>query len=196
MAELVDAADSKSVFERSGSSSLPRGTKIRKKPTLWSVFFCLRLGAPTRSLWEIAQPFEPRCRTGSNVRERVTFPCGSGRVEASNRREADDAVYGTGSTGVLGGSTPRHARSHSVPANSISYVQFHESPPGAALTLSAQAFFMPSSSANRSRYPTGSCTRKFTANRAHRECVRDGLCNRAATRGQQQKHHVARIKSV
>ena len=26
MAELVDAADSKSVFERSGSSSLPRGT--------------------------------------------------------------------------------------------------------------------------------------------------------------------------
>ena len=30
MAELVDAADSKSVFERSGSSSLPRGTKIKK----------------------------------------------------------------------------------------------------------------------------------------------------------------------
>ena len=28
MAELVDAADSKSVFERSGSSSLPRGTII------------------------------------------------------------------------------------------------------------------------------------------------------------------------
>jgi hypothetical protein len=27
MAELVDAADSKSVFERSGSSILPRGTK-------------------------------------------------------------------------------------------------------------------------------------------------------------------------
>lgn len=44
MAELVDAADSKSVFERSGSSSLPRGTKIRKKPTLWSVFLCLGFG--------------------------------------------------------------------------------------------------------------------------------------------------------
>ena len=43
MAELVDAADSKSVFERSGSSSLPRGTKIQKKPTLWSVFLCLSI---------------------------------------------------------------------------------------------------------------------------------------------------------
>lgn len=31
MAELVDAADSKSVFERSGSSSLPRGTNTEKK---------------------------------------------------------------------------------------------------------------------------------------------------------------------
>lgn len=31
MAELVDAADSKSVFARSGSSSLPRGTNTMKK---------------------------------------------------------------------------------------------------------------------------------------------------------------------
>lgn len=38
MAELVDAADSKSVFERSGSSILPRGTILRK--TLkFKVFF-------------------------------------------------------------------------------------------------------------------------------------------------------------
>ena len=34
MAELVDAADSKSVFERSGSSILPRGTKHRFKVPL------------------------------------------------------------------------------------------------------------------------------------------------------------------
>lgn len=40
MAELVDAADSKSVFERSGSSSLPRGTKIQEKPTFLGRFFC------------------------------------------------------------------------------------------------------------------------------------------------------------
>ncbi len=38
MAELVDAADSKSVFERSGSSSLPRGT-ILKKTLNFKVFF-------------------------------------------------------------------------------------------------------------------------------------------------------------
>ncbi len=107
------------------------GHQDPEKTDLMVGFFCLRLGAPTRSLWEIAQSFEPRCRTGNNVRERVTFPCGSGHVEASNRREADDAVYGTGFAGVRGGSTPRHARSHSVPANSISYVQLHESPPAA-----------------------------------------------------------------
>lgn len=40
MAELVDAADSKSVFERSGSSSLPRGTKSEKADLKWSAFFC------------------------------------------------------------------------------------------------------------------------------------------------------------
>ena len=39
MAELVDAADSKSVFERSGSSSLPRGTKIKKGLALQGLFF-------------------------------------------------------------------------------------------------------------------------------------------------------------
>jgi hypothetical protein len=39
MAELVDAADSKSVFERSGSSSLPRGTKLNKKALLSKAFF-------------------------------------------------------------------------------------------------------------------------------------------------------------
>lgn len=38
MAELVDAADSKSVFERSGSSILPRGTKI-EKDLEFKVFF-------------------------------------------------------------------------------------------------------------------------------------------------------------
>ncbi len=54
MAELVDAADSKSVFERSGSSSLPRGTKQQylrvsnslsdpKKPATWPVFLCLSI---------------------------------------------------------------------------------------------------------------------------------------------------------
>ncbi len=56
MAELVDAADSKSVFERSGSSSLPRGTKIQipstgdcsKKTDLESVFLCLGFGRSLR----------------------------------------------------------------------------------------------------------------------------------------------------
>ena len=43
MAELVDAADSKSVFERSGSSSLPRGTKIRKNRPYGRFFFGRRL---------------------------------------------------------------------------------------------------------------------------------------------------------
>lgn len=45
MAELVDAADSKSVFERSGSSSLPRGT-ILKKTLKFKVFFfaCRKVG--------------------------------------------------------------------------------------------------------------------------------------------------------
>ena len=56
MAELVDAADSKSVFERSGSSSLPRGTKSRsfyqdrsRETDLESVFLCLAF-APVRSV--------------------------------------------------------------------------------------------------------------------------------------------------
>ena len=39
MAELVDAADSKSVFERSGSSSLPRGTMIEQETDLRVGFF-------------------------------------------------------------------------------------------------------------------------------------------------------------
>ncbi len=39
MAELVDAADSKSVFERSGSSSLPRGTNTEKKVLRKQGFF-------------------------------------------------------------------------------------------------------------------------------------------------------------
>ncbi len=42
MAELVDAADSKSVFERSGSSSLPRGTKLRKVLLSKAFFFAYR----------------------------------------------------------------------------------------------------------------------------------------------------------
>ena len=42
MAELVDAADSKSVFERSGSSILPRGTKIEKDLEIQGLFFRLR----------------------------------------------------------------------------------------------------------------------------------------------------------
>ena len=39
MAELVDAADSKSVFERSGSSSLPRGTILKKDLEIQGLFF-------------------------------------------------------------------------------------------------------------------------------------------------------------
>ena len=56
MAELVDAADSKSVFERSGSSILPRGTKQQylqvltetcstEKPAFEPVFLCLAFPA-------------------------------------------------------------------------------------------------------------------------------------------------------
>ena len=41
MAELVDAADSKSVFERSGSSSLPRGTILKKDLEFQGLFFRL-----------------------------------------------------------------------------------------------------------------------------------------------------------
>ncbi len=41
MAELVDAADSKSVFERSGSSSLPRGTILKKDLEIQGLFFRL-----------------------------------------------------------------------------------------------------------------------------------------------------------
>ena len=46
MAELVDAADSKSVFARSGSSSLPRGTKIKKGLALQGLFFRLQKSEP------------------------------------------------------------------------------------------------------------------------------------------------------
>ena len=42
MAELVDAADSKSVFARSGSSSLPRGTILRKTLIIKVFFFACR----------------------------------------------------------------------------------------------------------------------------------------------------------
>lgn len=42
MAELVDAADSKSVFERSGSSSLPRGTILKKDLEIQGLFFRLK----------------------------------------------------------------------------------------------------------------------------------------------------------
>lgn len=41
MAELVDAADSKSVFERSGSSILPRGTTLKKDLEFQGLFFRL-----------------------------------------------------------------------------------------------------------------------------------------------------------
>src|SRR5450830_1383631 len=41
MAELVDAADSKSVFERSGSSILPRGTILKKDLEIQGLFFRL-----------------------------------------------------------------------------------------------------------------------------------------------------------
>ncbi|PLU86500.1 hypothetical protein CXG45_17285 [Pseudomonas plecoglossicida] len=50
--------------------------------------------------------------------------CGSGRA-----REKFNAVVGTGCAGVRGGSTPRHARSHRGPAQSSSYMQFHEGGP-------------------------------------------------------------------
>ncbi len=65
MAELVDAADSKSVFERSGSSSLPRGTKIRKKPTLWSVFLCLAF-PPDRATGQLTACSASAGTTGIN----------------------------------------------------------------------------------------------------------------------------------
>lgn len=43
MAELVDAADSKSVFERSGSSILPRGTtELKKDLEIQGLFFRLQ----------------------------------------------------------------------------------------------------------------------------------------------------------
>lgn len=45
MAELVDAADSKSVFERSGSSSLPRGTILKKDLEIQGLFFRLQKSA-------------------------------------------------------------------------------------------------------------------------------------------------------
>jgi hypothetical protein len=54
MAELVDAADSKSVFARSGSSSLPRGTKIKKGLALQGLFFRLLKSAwHADDLWEL-----------------------------------------------------------------------------------------------------------------------------------------------
>lgn len=50
MAELVDAADSKSVFERSGSSSLPRGTILKKDLEIQGLFFRLQESHPIH-LW-------------------------------------------------------------------------------------------------------------------------------------------------
>lgn len=49
MAELVDAADSKSVFERSGSSILPRGTTFKKDLEFQGLFFRLLESAMTES---------------------------------------------------------------------------------------------------------------------------------------------------
>lgn len=46
MAELVDAADSKSVFERSGSSILPRGTIFKKDLEFQGLFFRLLKSIP------------------------------------------------------------------------------------------------------------------------------------------------------
>lgn len=37
---------------------------------------------------------------------------------------------------------------------------------------------------------------KNTSHRPHRGFIRDGVCNRVATCGQQQKHHADRIKSA
>ncbi len=50
MAELVDAADSKSVFARSGSSSLPRGTILRKTLIIKVFFFACRKDRGLRQL--------------------------------------------------------------------------------------------------------------------------------------------------
>ena len=50
MAELVDAADSKSVFARSGSSSLPRGTILRKTLIIKVFFFACRKDRSLRQL--------------------------------------------------------------------------------------------------------------------------------------------------
>ncbi|CZT27651.1 hypothetical protein PCPL58_1195 [Pseudomonas cerasi] len=50
MAELVDAADSKSVFERSGSSILPRGTTFKKDLEIQGLFFRLVESGLTESV--------------------------------------------------------------------------------------------------------------------------------------------------
>lgn len=55
MAELVDAADSKSVFERSGSSSLPRGTILKKDLEIQGLFF--RLQKSGKRLTEDPEPW-------------------------------------------------------------------------------------------------------------------------------------------
>jgi hypothetical protein len=56
MAELVDAADSKSVFERSGSSSLPRGTILKKDLEIQGLFFRLSKSAYARANTDAKEP--------------------------------------------------------------------------------------------------------------------------------------------
>ena len=60
MAELVDAADSKSVFERSGSSSLPRGTNTMRKGLdyqglffVWRKFGVMGSSAMSLPFWSV-----------------------------------------------------------------------------------------------------------------------------------------------
>ena len=56
MAELVDAADSKSVFERSGSSSLPRGTILKKDLEIQGLFFRLSKSEQPQANADVKEP--------------------------------------------------------------------------------------------------------------------------------------------
>lgn len=56
MAELVDAADSKSVFERSGSSILPRGTILKKDLEIQGLFFRLQKSETVQAHAETEEP--------------------------------------------------------------------------------------------------------------------------------------------
>ncbi len=135
MAELVDAADSKSVFERSGSSSLPRGTntekKVLRKQGLFFVWrkvegcFCL---FPKQS----GQPAFHSCGAGANAPPASLMPNRLGQ-QAHQKTSIEPAVIALTpcpDAGELAGSvtcrrfcqTPCHNRL--IPASSSSKPTF------------------------------------------------------------------------